>query len=157
MGSHRKFMTRITQAIWIAAGAIAVTLASAQQPDADKAAPAAPAAPAAAPASAAGADPAAAASTSSAAQPAAPAATPAAAAPAGPSAETIKKARQAGYHQEVRKGVTLFCHEDATIGTHFTSKKCVDESGLAAVLDLRQQQREQMDKPVACGAGCSGH
>jgi hypothetical protein len=147
-----KFMTRITQAILIGIGAIAVTLAYAQQPaDADKAAPTAPAASTAAPAPAGGTE------TSAAAPPAAPPATQAAAAPAAPSAETIKKARQAGYHPEVRKGVTLFCHEDATIGTRFTSKKCVDESGLAAVLDLRQQQREQIDKPVACGAGCSGH
>ncbi|MGO9991593.1 MAG: hypothetical protein ACLPTF_03630 [Steroidobacteraceae bacterium] len=152
-------MTRITRTILIAIGTIALTQAYAQQPaDADKTATA-PAAPAAAPAPApaAGPDSAAAAPTPPAAQAAAPTATQAAAAPAGASAETIKKARQAGYHQEVRKGVTLFCHEDATIGTHFTSKKCVDESGLAAVLDLRQQQREQMDKPVACGAGCSGH
>jgi hypothetical protein len=66
--------------------------------------------------------------------------------PASPSPETIKKARDAGLKPEVRKGVTVFCWEDADIGSRFKTKKCVDEARLAEVLEQRQAQRDQMGR-----------
>ena len=48
--------------------------------------------------------------------------------PAGPSAETIKKAVAVGLKPEVQKGVTVFCWKDASTGSHFSTKKCVDDT-----------------------------
>lgn len=65
---------------------------------------------------------------------------------ASPSPETIKKARDAGLKSEVRKGVTIFCWEDADIGTRFKTKKCVDETRLAELIEQRQAQRDQLNR-----------
>ena len=79
----------------------------------------------------------------------APASTPApAAATAAPAASTpapasssdadLKKARAAGLRPETRKGATVYCYEDSNIGSHFTTKKCVDASQLDALIAQRQ-------------------
>lgn len=75
-----------------------------------------------------------------------PAASASDATPATPSPETLKKARQSGLKPEVRKGVTVYCWEDADIGTHFKTKKCVDETRLAEVIEQRQAQRDQLTR-----------
>jgi hypothetical protein len=54
-----------------------------------------------------------------------------------PPADTIKKARQAGYHKETLKGGTVFFKEDANLGTRFTSKKCINQDELASILEQR--------------------
>ena len=74
---------------------------------------------------------------------AAPAAPPAA---PGPDAATLKKARDAGLKPEVRKGVTVYCWEDADIGSRFKTKKCVDESRLDEIIMQRQAQRDQLNR-----------
>ena len=83
------------------------------------------------------------------AAPTQPAASATPTAPAGPSAETLKKARLAGYHPETRKGITLYCQETANLGTRFPTKKCVDEQQLLGVVDMQNQQRDDMRKPIA--------
>jgi hypothetical protein len=67
-------------------------------------------------------------------------------APPSPSPETIKKARDAGLKPETRKGQTVFCWEDADIGTRFKTKKCVDETQLSAVIEQRQANRDQLTR-----------
>jgi len=69
-----------------------------------------------------------------------------AAAPATPSPETLKKARDAGLKPEVRKGVTVYCWEDAEIGTHFKTKKCVNDTQLAQVIEQRQAAKDQLTR-----------
>jgi hypothetical protein len=89
-------------------------------------------------------------STADATTAATPPSTPAAAEkPAGPSADTIKKAREAGLKPEIRKGVTVFCREDANIGSRFTTKKCIDESQLDEFIVMRQSQQDQLKRNSA--------
>jgi hypothetical protein len=87
--------------------------------------------------------------------PAASAAAPATNPPTGPSAETLKKAKQVGMRPEVEKnGTTLYCWEDATTGTRFKTKKCIDEGQLDAVIEQRQLARDQTKKALGCGLVC---
>ena len=89
------------------------------------------------------ATPPAAAATSAAQAPAStPQAPPSNSAPAAPSDETLKKARAAGLRAETRKGATVYCYEDANIGTRFTTKKCVDASQLDALIVQRRATRD---------------
>jgi hypothetical protein len=75
--------------------------------------------------------------------------TPAAPANAAPSEETLKKAKAAGLHAETRKGATVWCYEDANLGTRFTTKKCVDGSQLDALIAQRQAVRDNaMQRPM---------
>jgi hypothetical protein len=64
--------------------------------------------------------------------------------PPPPSADTIKRAKAVGMHPEVHKGVTVYCWEDATIGTRFTTKKCVGEDQLNDILEQREAQQDKM-------------
>jgi hypothetical protein len=66
-----------------------------------------------------------------------------AAAPPGPSAETIKRANAVGLRSEVRKGVTVYCWEDADTGTRFKTKKCVNENQLEDMVQRLEAQRAQ--------------
>lgn len=75
---------------------------------------------------------------------------------AGPSKAFLKKAREAGFKTEVKKGVTLFCREDAEIGTRLKTKKCVGETQLEEILDQREAQRDQFRKPGQCGGSVCG-
>jgi hypothetical protein len=90
---------------------------------------------------------------------AAPPAASAAQAPAeakNPSADTMKKAKQAGYRAKLRKGQTLFCKEEAELGTHFTNENCIDENQLLLVLEREQAQRDQMASHSCGGNGACG-
>ena len=68
------------------------------------------------------------------------------AAPPAPSPETLKKARDAGLKPEVRKGITVYCWEDAEIGTRFKTKKCVNDTQLAQVIEQRQAAKDQLTR-----------
>ena len=59
------------------------------------------------------------------------------------SEDTLKRAKAVGLHPEVRKGVTVYCWEDADLGTHFPSKKCVDENRLDEMIQKLEIQRQQ--------------
>jgi hypothetical protein len=68
------------------------------------------------------------------------------AAPAAPSEDMLKRVHQAGYRPQVSKGVTKYCKEETSTGSHFTQKKCLTWDQLAAQLDLEQQDRDQLLK-----------
>jgi hypothetical protein len=38
----------------------------------------------------------------------------------------------------------MFCWEDSSLGSRFTTKKCTDESGLYEILMLREQEKQEM-------------
>ncbi len=94
--------------------------------------------------------------------PAASAATPASAAsptspaapPPGPSAETLKKARDVGLHAETRKGSTVYCWEEADIGSRFKSKKCVPESQLDEIIARRAALQQNFRQGTCAGMSC---
>jgi hypothetical protein len=79
---------------------------------------------------------------------------PAGADKTGPSAETIKRAKGAGLHPETHHGQTMFCWEDSSIGTRFTTKKCTDENGLDAILVQREAEQQNLRQ---LKTGTSGH
>lgn len=72
-----------------------------------------------------------------------------------PSADTLKKAREAGYHTKVRRGTVYYCKSVVETGTRFTSETCVDENQLAQILIAEQAQRDQFSNHT-CTGGCSG-
>lgn len=103
------------------------------------------AAPAASPAPAASAP---APTTAPAANATSAATTSSAAAPAGPSPETLKKAKELGLHAETHKGVTQYCWEDSSIGSRFTTKKCVTEDQLDEIIEQREAAKDVMRRQV---------
>jgi hypothetical protein len=85
--------------------------------------------------------------SSSSDQPASAAQAPPAAAPtgpAGPSAETLKKAKSLGLKPEMHGGKQQYCYEDASVGSRFPTKKCVDENQLTDLIALREAVKENM-------------
>jgi hypothetical protein len=74
-----------------------------------------------------------------------------------PSADTLKKARQAGYHTKVSHGVLYFCKQQAEVGTRFSKEYCADENTLLVTLQREETQRDQFQHTGGCsGSGCSG-
>jgi hypothetical protein len=69
-------------------------------------------------------------------------------APAGPSAEILAKAKSLGLKTEVRGGVTQYCWDDASVGSRFTTKKCVGESQLNEVIAQREALKDNMRKSM---------
>jgi predicted lipid-binding transport protein (Tim44 family) len=76
--------------------------------------------------------------------------------PTIPSPEFLRKARAAGYQTEVRKGVTRFCREETPTGTRFTSKKCLDQAGMEAELNMEAAQHDALVKGIGGCSGCNG-
>jgi hypothetical protein len=73
------------------------------------------------------------------------------------SASMAKRARQAGMRVETKKGTTLYCWEDATVGTRFKTKKCVGEEQLAIILERRVNQRDELNRMAGtCNGGICG-
>jgi hypothetical protein len=68
-------------------------------------------------------------------------------------AAIAKKAKEAGWRPEMRSGVTVYCRQDAVVGSRFTQKRCATESQLAAVLERQEYEREQL-KQRGCGGSC---
>jgi hypothetical protein len=82
------------------------------------------------------------------------------AAPGGKSATgadgpIAKKAKEFGWHPEVRRGVTVYCREAPVIGSHFTEKKCATDTQLAAYLEQQEYERDQL-RQRGCGGNCGG-
>jgi hypothetical protein len=72
-----------------------------------------------------------------------------------PSDEAVfaKKAKDSGWHREVRQGVTVYCREEPVIGSRFSEKKCATESRLALLLEQQEFDRDQL-KQRGCGGNC---
>ncbi len=117
---------------------------------AEPTAPAAQAAPVAAPAAQA---------------PPAPAAAPAAAAaptptatPGGVSPETFKKATRMGLRPRQRKGTTMFCKDDADIGTRFVTEHCYAADTVDDVIRQMEQMQDMKRRAGACpNNACGGN
>jgi hypothetical protein len=69
-------------------------------------------------------------------------------APAAPSADTLQRAKAVGLKPEARKGGTVYCVQDATVGTRFTTKKCYEENQLDDMIAQREAQQDKMRKAV---------
>ncbi len=109
--------------------------------------PQAPAAPAAAPVAAATPATPAPASTAKATTPP----------PGGITPELYAQAKQQGYQAKVYKGETLFCRNEAPIGSRLAKDVCVRPSELENVIRQAQDVRDQMNRGQTCGkAACGG-
>jgi hypothetical protein len=84
----------------------------------------------------------------------------AAAAAAGkPSAKTddeatvAKKAKQFGWRPESQNGKTVYCRNDAEVGSRFATKRCVGDSQLATLIEQAEFDKDQL-KQRGCGGNC---
>jgi hypothetical protein len=70
----------------------------------------------------------------------------------------LKQARREGFRPKKRDGVTKFCYTDATLGTRFETEKCFDQQHMEALVHEREDQRNLLHQPGACGgSNCNGH
>ncbi len=70
-----------------------------------------------------------------------------------PSADARKKAQQFGFHTEIYNGKTMFCKDDATLGTRLTSKKCMDAIQFEDYAVQLQIARDLMKQKGQCQGG----
>ncbi|HEY0749326.1 MAG TPA: hypothetical protein VGD63_21680 [Steroidobacteraceae bacterium] len=73
----------------------------------------------------------------------------------GGDASMTRKAKEFGWHSEVKRGVTVYCREAPVIGSRFTQKKCATDSQLAAYLEQQEYERDQLSQR-GCGGNCGG-
>jgi hypothetical protein len=73
----------------------------------------------------------------------------------GGDAPIAKKAKEFGWHPEVKRGVTVYCREAPVIGSRFTEKKCATDSQMAAYLQQQEFERDQLSQR-GCGGNCGG-
>jgi hypothetical protein len=70
-------------------------------------------------------------------------------------ASVAKKAREAGWRPEAHNGETVYCRDDAQVGSRFPTRRCVHESQLLVLLDQAQADKDSL-KSVGCSGGaCS--
>jgi hypothetical protein len=89
-----------------------------------------------------------------AAVPQTPAVAPATAAPAaaadGARAAMLKQARVRGYRQLERNGKTVYCRNEAELGSRFERTRCVDEDGLAAEMRAGSEATNDANSHRGC-------
>jgi hypothetical protein len=75
-----------------------------------------------------------------------------------PSAAARKKAREYGFHAEVYDGKTMFCRDDATLGTRIESKRCMNSEDFEDYGRMLQIARDTMKSKNQCQGGslCGG-
>jgi hypothetical protein len=88
------------------------------------------------------------ASSMPAATPATTQAPPASADKSAPSAELVNRAKSVGMHPETHHGQTVFCHEDASLGSRFTTKKCYNENELDAYITQREAAKSVIQQTL---------
>jgi cytoskeletal protein RodZ len=66
-------------------------------------------------------------------------------------ASVAKKAREAGWRPEAHNGETVYCRDDPTVGSRFSTRRCVHENQL---LDLLQ--KADYDRDMIRNSACSG-
>jgi hypothetical protein len=70
-------------------------------------------------------------------------------------ASLSKKAREAGWRPEAHNGETVYCRDDAQVGSRFATRRCVHENQLLVLLDQAQADKDSL-KSVGCNGGaCS--
>jgi hypothetical protein len=69
-----------------------------------------------------------------------------------------KKARNYGFHTEIYNGKTMFCRDDATLGTRLVSKRCMDADQCEDYAVQLQIARDLMKQKANCQGGgiCGG-
>jgi hypothetical protein len=88
----------------------------------------------------------------------APAQTSGATAPGGISPELYAQARQQGYRARVVKEQTIFCRNEAPLGSRITKDVCVSADQLENSVRQTELFREQMLRGQSCGkAACGGN
>ena len=71
------------------------------------------------------------------------------------SSDTYAKAKALGFHPRVRAGLTVFCHNDAVIGTHFKSERCIKPETVDLEMELAAQLRQKSGQVRPCaGTSC---
>ncbi|HEY2781411.1 MAG TPA: hypothetical protein VGI90_11575 [Steroidobacteraceae bacterium] len=75
-----------------------------------------------------------------------------------PSPAARKKAQQYGFHAEIYDGKTMFCRDDATLGTRLVSKKCMGADQFEDYAVQLQIARDLMKQKATCQGGdiCGG-
>jgi hypothetical protein len=75
-----------------------------------------------------------------------------------PTADARRKALQYGFHAEIYSGKTMFCRDDATLGTRLASKKCMDASQFEDYGVQLQIARDLIKSKSQCQGGslCGG-
>jgi hypothetical protein len=75
-----------------------------------------------------------------------------------PSPQAQKKAREYGFHAEVYSGKTMFCKDDATLGTRLASKRCMGAFEFEDYATQLKIARDLMKSKSGCNGGglCGG-
>jgi hypothetical protein len=73
------------------------------------------------------------------------------------SADARKKASEFGFHAEVFNGNTMFCKEDAALGTRIKSKRCMSSFEFEDYAMQIKIAREQMQSNNQCQGGICGN
>ena len=70
-------------------------------------------------------------------------------------ATVVKKATQSGWRPEVQNGNTVYCRNDAEVGSRFSKRRCVSEMQLANLIEQAEFDKDQL-KQRGCGGSCGG-
>jgi hypothetical protein len=70
-----------------------------------------------------------------------------------PSAEARKKASEFGFHAEIFDGKTMFCKQDAALGSRLTSKRCMGAIQFEDYSVQLKIARDMMQSKTACQGG----
>jgi hypothetical protein len=70
-------------------------------------------------------------------------------------ASIAKKAKQTGWRPEVQNGNTVYCRNDAEVGSRFSTRRCVSEIQLANLIEQAEFDKDQL-KQRGCGGNCGG-
>lgn len=73
---------------------------------------------------------------------------------ARPAPDVIKEARRNGYVLKTKSDNYVFCKTDASVGTRFTTEKCLDVDTLALMLQQQERDRDYMRSTIQ-GLGCT--
>jgi hypothetical protein len=67
------------------------------------------------------------------------------------SPDLMKRAKDVGLKPETRKGEQVYCWEDQDVGTRFKTKKCVNNDGLANLVQQREEQKQALRNHIQNG------
>lgn len=70
-------------------------------------------------------------------------------------AAIAKRAKRAGWRTEVKDGNTVYCRDDPQVGSRFSTRRCVNETQLAALMEQAEFDKDQL-KQRGCSGSCGG-
>jgi hypothetical protein len=74
-----------------------------------------------------------------------------------PTPQARKKASEFGFHAEIYDGKTMFCRDDAYVGTRIKSKLCMDSNQFEDYAVQLKIARDMMKEKGQCTGGICGH